>query len=428
VNRDATSSDGLVYRVTSASPRITAADLTGASGEVPRSVRDRFLDLPDDFSPTVARLARDLTAGAATPYAAALALQNHLRTFTYDLTVPSGHSDDVLEQFLFTTKRGYCEQFAGAFAAMARSIGLPARVAVGFTAGEVDPAEPGVFHVRGEHAHAWPEVFLAGAGWVSFEPTPGRGMPFAEAYTGVAPAQATSGDPATATTGPVTTAPPSTATIPDASADPRVRPGELDTNAGSSDKATGDKRSLPARFVLWPLAAAAPVAAGIVVAYLCIVPAALLLRRRRRRRRATSPDDRIALAGSEAVEEAALVGYREVPSDTFDERARRLSDHLDDPEAIAHTAALTRRLEAATYAPVPPDEAEAAAAEQANAALQVLVRGRVGRPARVARWFDLRPWFLRWRRRGAGRHRQITQTVRADLEAERELVGSGDRR
>src|SRR5690606_19777157 len=89
-----------------------------------------------------------------------------------------------------------CEQFAGAFAAMARSIGLPARVAVGFTQGETDPAEDGLYVVRGEHAHAWPEVYLAGAGWVAFEPTPGRGMPFAESYTGVEPAQAAPGSPA----------------------------------------------------------------------------------------------------------------------------------------------------------------------------------------------------------------------------------------
>lgn len=63
---------------------------------------------------------------------------------------------------------------------MARSLGIPSRVAIGFTPGEL--ADDGLFHVTGRQAHAWPEVFLAGAGWVSFEPTPGRGAPGAEGY------------------------------------------------------------------------------------------------------------------------------------------------------------------------------------------------------------------------------------------------------
>ena len=71
---------------------------------------------------------------------------------------------------------------------MARSIGLPARVAVGFTPGDVDPADPTLYHVKGKHAHAWPEVYLNGYGWVLFEPTPSRGAPNA-GYTGVTEAQ-----------------------------------------------------------------------------------------------------------------------------------------------------------------------------------------------------------------------------------------------
>ena len=139
-----------------------------------------------------------------TPAEQARALQDHLRTFTYSLEVQRGHSEDALEDFLFTTQTGYCEQFAGAFAAMARSIGLPARVAVGFTPGDEDPDEPGLYHVRGEYAHAWPEVYIAGAGWVLYEPTPGRGAPNAEGYTGVPEQQAVAGDPAGSVTAPST--------------------------------------------------------------------------------------------------------------------------------------------------------------------------------------------------------------------------------
>ncbi len=88
-------------------------------------------------------------------------------------------------------RRGYCEQFAGTYAAFARSIGLPARVAVGFTPGELTD---GVYVVRGQHAHAWPEVWFEGIGWVPFEPTPGRGAPGAQSYTFVEPQQSTEGD------------------------------------------------------------------------------------------------------------------------------------------------------------------------------------------------------------------------------------------
>ena len=104
-----------------------------------------------------------------------MALQDWFRTnFDYSLDSPAGHGDDALVDFL-ESGVGYCEQFAGAYAAMARSLGIPARVAVGFTPGNEDPDDPGLYRVLGRHAHAWPEVYFPGTGWVAFEPTPGRG-------------------------------------------------------------------------------------------------------------------------------------------------------------------------------------------------------------------------------------------------------------
>ena len=109
-------------------------------------------------------------------------LQDWFRTeFEYSLEVPQGHGNSAIEAFL-RQRIGYCEQFAGTFAAMARSLGIPARVAVGFTPGV---AGNGTFTVLGKNAHAWPEVWFDGLGWVAFEPTPGRGAPGAEDYTGV---------------------------------------------------------------------------------------------------------------------------------------------------------------------------------------------------------------------------------------------------
>ncbi|WP_419841501.1 transglutaminase TgpA family protein [Candidatus Poriferisodalis sp.] len=182
----------MTYSVSSKIDIPSVVELMAAGGDVPADVSEQYLALPDGFSPRVADLAADLAADAVGPYAQALALQNFfLDNFVYALSVPGGHDADRMEQFLFDERRGYCEQFAGTYAAMARSIGLPARVAVGFTPGELIDGE---YVVRGEHYHAWPEVWIAGR-WVYFEPTPGRGAPGAVTYTGVAAQQAVSGDP-----------------------------------------------------------------------------------------------------------------------------------------------------------------------------------------------------------------------------------------
>ena len=133
--------------------------------------------------------AQRVTADARSDYHRALLLQDYFRLdggFRYDLEVHSGPGIDSLEEFLFDVRAGYCQQFASAYAAMARSIGLPTRVAVGFTWGDWDSGrgEQGAYVVRGKHAHAWPEVYFAGTGWVRFEPTPGRGAPGDFAITG----------------------------------------------------------------------------------------------------------------------------------------------------------------------------------------------------------------------------------------------------
>jgi transglutaminase-like putative cysteine protease len=122
----------------------------------------------------VAELAGQVTSMATTPLARAEALVDWFRSglFHYTLTpppIPAGR--DPLVAFLTDTRAGTCESFAGAFAVMARSVGLPTRIAVGFTGGR--NAAGGMTIVRGADAHEWPEVYLgAGSGWVSFEPTP----------------------------------------------------------------------------------------------------------------------------------------------------------------------------------------------------------------------------------------------------------------
>ena len=276
-------SDGLTYSVVSEVPTFGPDQLEGGTGRDPRVVRDRYLGLPEDFPFLASDLARRVTSGAGTRYEQARALQDWFRTeFTYSLEPTSGHGDTAIEQFL-RSNEGYCEQFAGTFAAMARSLGIPARVAVGFTPGTPDPDDPSVYRVRGRQAHAWPEVYFSGIGWVAFEPTPGRGMPGAERYTGVRPQQdATPGTAATSTT--TTAAPSTTAAEPSETTDPATTSPDAErTDAGPvvEDDEPGSGSGPP-----WPAIAGG---AALVAAL-----AAVLLRRRRQtaRRAAMTEADR----------------------------------------------------------------------------------------------------------------------------------------
>ena len=121
------------FEIVSAMPVYTAEELQAATSRQPPD--PIYLELPDDFPSSVAEQASVLTAGAPSAYDAAIALQNWFRSeFEYSIDVPQGHGNSAIEAFL-RQRIGYCEQFAGTFAAMMRSLGIPARVAVGFTPG-----------------------------------------------------------------------------------------------------------------------------------------------------------------------------------------------------------------------------------------------------------------------------------------------------
>jgi transglutaminase-like putative cysteine protease len=123
----------------------------------------------------VYRLARALARGQRTEYDVALRMQRFLKsTYAYDERPPL--SQFPLISFLFTDRRGYCQQFSGAMALMLRMDGIPARVAAGFQSGRFDPATHS-YRVRAVDAHSWVEVYFAGIGWVAFDPTPPRRAP-----------------------------------------------------------------------------------------------------------------------------------------------------------------------------------------------------------------------------------------------------------
>lgn len=142
--------------------------------------------LPRALSVAVAALRDRWIGEASTPMQKLVQIQAHLRNFTYQITAHTQPTQDYLSQFLLITRLGYCQQFATAFALLARSLHYPTRVVVGFLPGR--KTADGVYQVRGTDAHAWPEVYFGHFGWVRFEPTPraNSDAATAPAYTGPA--------------------------------------------------------------------------------------------------------------------------------------------------------------------------------------------------------------------------------------------------
>ena len=149
----------------------TVVQLRDAGETYPGWVTRYYLQLPENLSPEIVALAQRITARAKTPYEMAIAITSYLRNnMTYSTTVedpPAGQ--DPLDWFLFDSKSGFCNYFATAEVILLRSVGIPARMVVGFAEGELDP--PDHYVVRQLDSHAWPEVFFPGIGWVEFEPT-----------------------------------------------------------------------------------------------------------------------------------------------------------------------------------------------------------------------------------------------------------------
>ncbi|MEW2809425.1 DUF3488 and transglutaminase-like domain-containing protein [Streptomyces massasporeus] len=165
---------GLTYQVKSLDVRPTAEQLASA-GPPPADIERDFTELPDSLPSVVGRTARKVTAGAADPYDQAVKLQDFFAVtggFEYDTQVQVGSGSQAIARFL-KDKQGFCVHFSFAMAAMARSLGIPARVAVGFAPGS--PQADGSVSVGLRDAHAWPELYFEGVGWTRFEPTPNRG-------------------------------------------------------------------------------------------------------------------------------------------------------------------------------------------------------------------------------------------------------------
>jgi len=140
-----------------------------------------WTSVPDDLGPRVAALASEVTANLDTNYEKAIALEQYFRfsgDFTYAVDVPSEYTTSSVEDWLTDgsnpyVRTGYCEQFATSMALMARTLGLPSRVVLGFTPGEAINDTTVV--VLDKNAHSWVEIWVPELGWMSFDPTPRAG-------------------------------------------------------------------------------------------------------------------------------------------------------------------------------------------------------------------------------------------------------------
>jgi transglutaminase-like putative cysteine protease len=369
------------YGATAVVPPVISAGTVSSTTGLSAQQLDPYLLMPS-VSPVVTELARQIASSATTPLAQAESLVDWLRSgsFRYTLAPPppgpsSSPSADRLVTFLTVTRAGTCEAFAGAFAVMARSLGLPTRVAVGFTEGH---SSHGVSTVRGADAHEWPEVYLGSAlGWVSFEPTPQLpsgelSPPSVVGPTGIAlpptsPPTAVTVPPSTPV---VPTSSPSTATL------PRVAKGGA--------KLAPSPASTPAPW-LW-----ASVAAVVMI----VVALGLVTRRRRRRRpRQATASQRVLWSYQQAEQElrrsgAARPGWRPPPA-----HARALLSTAQDvlagtggaPSSVAgdellaalrDLVALAETLEHASYSGVQPTPDDVLQAEDAGMRIRRTLRRR----------------------------------------------------
>jgi hypothetical protein len=173
LNLAAPPSSRLRYLAVSQPPRIRGPELTRSAraGDYPREIRETYLQLPE-ISPRLRALARELGAGAQSPYEVARRVETYLsQTLAYSLDLRPDSDLDPLDDFLFERKAGNCEFFAASMAILLRAQGIPARVVNGFQRGEWNDLGQ-YFAVRQRDAHAWVEVFSPGVGWLTFDPSP----------------------------------------------------------------------------------------------------------------------------------------------------------------------------------------------------------------------------------------------------------------
>ncbi|MET7596056.1 DUF3488 and transglutaminase-like domain-containing protein [Streptomyces sp. NPDC005481] len=339
---------GALYEVSSLIVQPTAEQLAAAP-QAPEALQREFTKVPESLPPEVARTALKVTEGAANDYEKAVDLQDYFAVnggFTYDTQVQVGSGSAAIARFL-KEKEGFCVHFSFAMASMARTLGIPARVAVGFTPGS--PQADGSMSVGLRDAHAWPELYFEGVGWTRFEPTPNRGT--VPEYT-----QAdTPGNSVPSAPRPSESASTAPSAAPSASESCSVQQKKLDACATESALAAPGSGDSGRPWWLWPLV-------GLAGLALLAVPFLPMLWRIRTRSVRLGAHGRT----EDAMAAHALAAWQEVidtawdhgigPDDSLTPRgaaARIVRLGRLDPDAEAAVHRLASTVEQVLYAPRP---------------------------------------------------------------------------
>lgn len=256
--------------------------------------RDAYLAQDAASVPEINELAESLGSPDDTPIEAAQSIQEYLRgeDFDYSLELPPRpEGRDPIVHFL-QTKVGYCQQFAATMTLLARARGIPARVVVGFLPGSSPNGRDRI--VRASDAHAWPELYFEGVGWVRFEPTPGQRAASVPGYSINTDNASTDTTSDTSTTESTST---STTTTTE------------DAGAATPDAGADVDEGTP-RWVWWLLTLLG------VLAVLSIMPVTALLARRRERRSARDDAQRVEMEWRELIGQLEDLGIRPPPGST----------------------------------------------------------------------------------------------------------------
>lgn len=335
------------------------------------AVAAKYRDLPPDL-PEVIRATASNVAKDGSDYQRAVRLQRWFRTdgnFTYSLQAPENRQGDssasAMADFL-QQKRGYCVHFAATMAVMARSLGIPARVAVGFLPGERQA--DGSMSISAHDAHAWPELYFEGVGWTRFEPTPRAGLTTPPAWS-IPPSGVMPEDPAASASEEPESSSSASAAAP--SSEPR-RVDEASPDAATADSGPG----FPWRGALVVLA--------VLIGLSAPRAAATLASRRRWNRARTLPE--LAEAGwNDLRQELSDLGVRWAVSWTPRAVERRLiDDYAFDSHARPALERLTAEIENARYAP--PSEELGRTAEERREDVATVVSTVASRLPDRTRW------------------------------------------
>lgn len=328
---------GAQYSVRSLLLKPTAQQLRSAPLPDP-AVRAEYTKVPENLPQVVSDTARQVTQGAKDDYTRAVKLQDFFAVnggFRYNTKTASGTGPQAVARFL-ADKEGFCIHFAFSMAAMSRSLGIPARVAVGFTPGEKQP--DGSVNVSMRDAHAWPELYFEGVGWTRFEPTPRAGINVPDYSRPQAPAAQPSAPAALPSPG---AAQPSAAPSKADECPPELKKlGECGAAAPKQSASGGGGPSVPA-LLGW---------AGVVLAVLGLPLLPMLWRGRVRARRLGAGE--VTAAWRELGDAAWDAGVR--PDEALSPRraaARLVELGRLDAEAAGAVHRVAGALERALYAP-----------------------------------------------------------------------------